>query len=67
MDLTKPAEDIKAITALLKIQLNLCSTLIDLPKVIQETRKQIDQKRDQQERIGRAAEAIGIHEVGGQA
>jgi hypothetical protein len=67
MDLTKSAEEVKTSTAILKSQINFASTFIDLPSVIQETRKQIEQQKKQQERIGRAAVNTGIHEAGGEA
>lgn len=65
IDLTKNAEDVKALTALLKSQLNMASTFIELPNVIQETRKQLEARQTQIDRVMKAAEDTGIHEVGG--
>jgi hypothetical protein len=65
IDLTKSSEDVKATAAMIKMQLNLTSTLIDLPEVIKTTRQQIEEKQRTVARMQAANEATGIHDAGG--
>jgi hypothetical protein len=66
IDLTKSSEDVKATMGILKSQINITSTLIDLPEVVNATRQQVEAKQKAMARMAGAAVASGIHEVGGE-
>lgn len=57
LNLTKSAEEVKTTTAIIKIQLNLSSMLLELPRVIKEAAEELSRQKEKTDQMRQAGEA----------